>query len=58
MVDIERVRANLERLLAEQPTDIVILQGDVKAEHGVMVEVMDQVKAAGIDRISIAAKDD
>ena len=57
MVDVERVRANLERLLAEQPTNIVIVQGDVKAEHGVIVEVMDQIKAAGIDKISIAAKD-
>ncbi|MDN4503663.1 biopolymer transporter ExbD [Alteromonadaceae bacterium BrNp21-10] len=56
-VDVERVRANLERMLAEQPTDVVILQADVKTEHGVVVEVMDQIKAAGIDRISVAAKD-
>ncbi|WP_416308045.1 ExbD/TolR family protein [Neptunicella sp. SCSIO 80796] len=56
-VDVERVRANLERMLAEQPTDIVILQADVKTKHGVVVEVMDQIKAAGIDRISVAAKD-
>ncbi|MBC3767780.1 ExbD/TolR family protein [Neptunicella marina] len=56
-VDVERVRANLERMLAEQPTDVVILQADVKTEHGKVVEVMDQIKAAGIDRISVAAKD-
>ena len=56
-VDVERVRANIERMLAEQPTDVVILQADVEAKHGVVVEVMDQIKAAGIDRISVAAKD-
>ncbi|WP_438862759.1 ExbD/TolR family protein [Neptunicella sp.] len=56
-VDVERVRANLERMLAEQPTDVVILQADVKTKHGDVVEVMDQIKAAGIDRISVAAKD-
>lgn len=55
-VDVERVRANIERLLAEQPTEVVIVQADVKAKHGVVVEVMDQIKAAGIDRISVAAK--
>ncbi|GAA0364983.1 biopolymer transporter ExbD [Bowmanella denitrificans] len=57
MVDVERVAANIERLLAEQPTDVVIVQADVEAKHGVVVEVMDQIKAAGIDRISVAAKD-
>ena len=55
-VDVERVRANIERMLAEQPTEVVIIQADQKAEHGKVVEVMDQVKAAGISRISVAAK--
>ena len=55
-VDFERVGANIERMLAEQPTDVVVIQADTKAEHGVVVEVMDQVKEAGIDKISIAAE--
>ncbi|CAB0149666.1 MULTISPECIES: ExbD/TolR family protein [Gammaproteobacteria] len=58
MVDVERVGANIERLLAEQPTDIVVIQADEEAKHGVVVEVMDQIKEAGIDKISIAAEDD
>lgn len=53
-VDIDSVRANLERLMAEQPSDVIIIQADKEAEHGVVVEVMDQIKSAGIDRISIA----
>ena len=55
-VDVERVAANLGRMLAEQPTDLVVIQADKKAEHGRVVEVMDQVKEAGIDKISIAAE--
>lgn len=55
-VSVESVRANIERLLTEQPTDYVIIQADVKAKHGVVVKVMDQVKAAGVDRISVAAR--
>ena len=55
-VDVERVAANLERMLAEQPTDLVVIQADKAAEHGRVVEVMDQIKEAGIDKISIAAE--
>ena len=55
-VEVERVAANLERMLAEQPTDLVVIQADKESEHGRVVEVMDQVKEAGIDKISIAAE--
>lgn len=55
IVDVERVAATIEKLLAEQPTDVVIIQADKKAEHGRVVKVMDAIKEAGIDRISIAA---
>ncbi|MDP5032514.1 MAG: biopolymer transporter ExbD [Paraglaciecola sp.] len=53
-VDIDSVRANLERLMAEQPSDVLIIQADKNADYGVVIEVMDQIKSAGIDRISIA----
>lgn len=55
-IDTDRIRANLERLMAEQPSDVIIIQADKKAEHGLVVEVMDQIKLAGIDRISIATE--
>ncbi|RUO40599.1 biopolymer transporter ExbD [Aliidiomarina taiwanensis] len=57
-VDVERVAANLERLLAEQPTDMVVIQADDNAKHGIVVKVMDQIKEAGIAQISIAAEND
>lgn len=54
-VDVERVAANIEKLLAEQPSEVVIVQADKNAKHGVVVKVMDAIKEAGIDKISIAA---
>jgi biopolymer transport protein ExbD len=54
-VDVERVSANLESILAEQPTETVIIQADKEAKHGVVVKVMDQIKATGDNlKISIA----
>ncbi|MFT5312602.1 MAG: biopolymer transport protein ExbD [Paraglaciecola sp.] len=55
-IDIDSVRANLERLMAEQPSDVLIIQADKNTDHGVVIDVMDQIKAAGIDRISIATE--
>lgn len=45
-VDVERVSANIERLRAESPTDTIILQADKEAKHGIVMEVMDQIKTA------------
>ncbi|GAA4876524.1 biopolymer transporter ExbD [Ferrimonas pelagia] len=55
-VDVQRVRANVERMLAEAPEAQVMIQADQQARHGIVVKVMDQVKAAGIDRISVSAE--
>ncbi|XOV79066.1 MAG: ExbD/TolR family protein [Aestuariibacter sp.] len=54
-VDVDSVRANIERLLAEQASEVVVVQADANAEHGKVVEVMDQIKAAGVNRIAVAA---
>lgn len=56
-ISLEAVKANLEKLLLEQPTDAVFIQADMKAKHGVVIEVMDQVKAAGIDKVAIAVRE-
>jgi biopolymer transport protein ExbD len=54
-VDIELIAAKIAQLMAEQTTDVVIIQADKDAKHGIVVKVMDAIKDAGIDRISIAA---
>lgn len=56
VVDIKRVRANIERMLAESPEAAVMIMADVDAKHGIVVKVMDQVKAAGIDKIMVNAE--
>lgn len=55
-VDPDTVRTNIERLMAEQPSEIVFVQADEKAEHGIVMKVMDQLKAAGVNRIAVSAE--
>ena len=54
-VDIRAVRANIERLHAENPEGAVVIQADSDARTGVLVQVLDQSRLAGVDDISIAA---
>ena len=56
-VDLRSVRANIERLHAESPEGAVIIQADKGSKTGVLVKVMDQIKLAGVQDISIAAKE-
>lgn len=55
VVDIRAVRANVERLLAENPQGSVVIQADEKSENGTFVKVMDQARLAGVESIAIAA---
>ncbi|HIE53576.1 MAG TPA: biopolymer transporter ExbD [Chromatiaceae bacterium] len=54
-VDIRAVRANVERLKAENPEASVVIQADKESKNGLLVEVMDQIRLAGITNVSIAA---
>ena len=56
-VDLASVRANIEKLHAENPQGGAVIQADRQAETGVLVEIMDQVRLAGVDAISIAAEE-
>ena len=57
-VDVRAVRANVERLLAENPQGSVVIQADEKSENGLFVKVMDQARLAGAQSIAIAARND
>jgi biopolymer transport protein ExbD len=52
-VDIRRVVANIQSFLAENNTDTAAILAHPLAEHGVVVEVMNQAKEAGIDKVSV-----
>jgi len=55
-VDIRAVRANIERLHAENPQGAVVIQADSESKNGLLVEVLDAAKLAGVENISIAAE--
>ena len=55
-VDVRALRANLERLHAENPQGAVIIQADEDSKNGLLVAVMDAAKLAKIENISIAAE--
>ena len=57
-VDLRSVRANVERLKAENPEGSVIIQADKASKTGFLVETMDQVRLAGVQNVSIAAEQD
>jgi len=54
-VELSAVRANIERLKQEVPVGSVVIQADRRSKAGVVVSVMDQVRAAGINDVSVAA---
>ena len=55
-VDIRRVVANTQTYLAENNTDSAAIQVHEDSEHGTVVEVMNQVKIAGIEKVSVLVK--
>src|SRR5690625_3431663 len=55
-IDLHEVRPQVERARAENPESAVVLIADRGARTGLLIEVMDQVQAAGISNISISAE--
>lgn len=54
-IDVRAVRANVQRLRAQFPESSVIVQSDREAKTDVLIQVMDQIRLAGVSNISIAA---
>ena len=54
-VDIRAVRANIERMHAENPQGTVIIQADEESKNGLLVKVMDAARQAGVSEVSLAA---
>jgi biopolymer transport protein ExbD len=52
------VRANIERLHAENPQGAVVVQADRDSKNGVLVQVLDAARQAGVENVSIAAEVD
>ena len=54
-VDPRAVRANIERMHAENPQGTVVIQADKKSQTEVLMMVMDSSRAAGVYEVSIAS---
>jgi biopolymer transport protein ExbD len=55
-VDPRAVRANIERMHAENPQGSVVIQADRNSKNGLLVQVMDAARLAGVYEVSIAAE--
>ncbi len=55
-VDPRALRANIERMHAENPNGAVVIQADEESKNGLLVLVMDAARMAGVKNVSIAAE--
>jgi len=55
-IEMEQVRALVEAALAESPESSVVIIVDEDAATGNLIDLMDQVRLAGVSNISLAAE--
>ena len=56
MVDPRSIRANIERMHAENPQGSVVIQADKDSKNGLLVLVMDAARLAGVKNVALAAE--
>ncbi|HSN72540.1 MAG TPA: biopolymer transporter ExbD [Steroidobacteraceae bacterium] len=54
-VDPRSVRGHVERLHAENPEGAVVILADEKSETGLVIQVLDQARLAGVENVAVAA---
>ncbi|MDZ7787219.1 MAG: biopolymer transporter ExbD [Halofilum sp. (in: g-proteobacteria)] len=57
-IEPDAIRANVERMLAQNPEASVIVVADKASQSGVLVRAIDQAREAGASGVSIAARND
>jgi biopolymer transport protein ExbD len=55
-VDPRALRANIERMHAENPQGSVVIVADEESSNGLLVRVMDAARLAGVDNVSLASE--
>ena len=55
-IDARQVKANVVKLLADNPQGSVVIQADEKAMAATIIKVMDGAREAGVFNISLAAE--
>jgi len=56
-IDVRAVRANIERLHAENPTGAVVIQADNKSNTETVAAVLDAAREAGVFDVSLATEE-
>ena len=56
VIDVRSVRGYMERFLAETPEGSVVIAADKASTTGVVIEVLDACRLAGVRNISVAAR--
>ena len=54
-VDPRSVRGHVERLHAENPEGSVVILADDESRTGLVIEVLDQARLAGVENVAVAA---
>ncbi len=54
-VDPKSVRGHVERLHAENPEGSVVILADDESRTGLVIEVLDQARLAGVENVAVAA---
>lgn len=54
-VDIRRLRGVIERMFVETPDASVVILSDQNSRTGIVVEVIDQARLAGANKVALAA---
>ena len=55
-VSRENIRAILQQRISAKPDLLVLINGDEHVEHGLVVEIMDAARQAGVAKMAIAVK--
>jgi biopolymer transport protein ExbD len=55
IVDLRAVRANIEKLKSLNSQNSIVIQSDKESKTDTLIKVMDQIRLAGINEISISA---
>jgi len=55
-VDIRSVRSHMERFLSETPQGTVVITADTASMTGIVIQVLDACRQAGVKNVSVAAR--
>lgn len=56
-IEMGAVTSNVERLHIENPQSAVLVMADRASKNGVLVEVLDRIRRAGVEKIAIVAEE-